>query len=166
MTLIRVRATNKPGKAHRIYEELRASGRMAGGVTIVRLGAPDEVHVITELQLADIMWFLYAATKGVEHSINQQDAAAHVLAFNEPMPSEFPSDVTRVSRRRRPSEIKRATDGTLEAPKGESFIFCGECGASKWLATESEAGPVARLACAACGNELKMVTAHPSEGRA
>lgn len=68
------------------------------------------------------------------------------------------------SGRIRQREITADEQGELQAPKGEEFMFCGECSANRWFVTvnSSDGGP-GRIACVRCGNEIAMlrVTAQP-----
>lgn len=61
-----------------------------------------------------------------------------------------------------PDQLKRecriAPSGAIEAPPGEAFVFCGQCGGSRFYATaqNTPGGPTRRLCCIGCGNEVAV----------
>jgi hypothetical protein len=65
-------------------------------------------------------------------------------------------------------ETRVAANGTLEAPEGETFMFCGACSGSRWYATVKQAdGYSRRLVCVGCGNEIGLhAITHGRQGHA
>ena len=60
--------------------------------------------------------------------------------------------------RKRKPEITMDAEGQMVAPPGEAFMFCGECGASRWYVTINDATlSRGRQACIRCGNEVVEV---------
>lgn len=69
--------------------------------------------------------------------------------------------------RKREPEITTDAEGEMQAPPGEAFLYCAECGASRWYAlVMSVTNAPARLACIRCGNEIKTLQILHQEGRA
>jgi len=160
---VRVQSTNTPGKAKRLRKELERSGSVTGSITIARLGE-DRYSVITEMRLEDILPALYAAAKGTVNAQEQEHLKDSEVTFTDKPPrGGLPPDASKNYGRKRTPEIKRSTDGELQAPAGEAFIFCAECGSAKWFVTESTDGGLARMACTSCGNEIKMLTFTPEQ---
>lgn len=59
-----------------------------------------------------------------------------------------------MGRKRKPG-ITTDAEGEMVAPPGESFMYCGECGASRWFVTMMTADNApGRHACVRCGNEV------------
>ena len=115
----------------------------------------------------DVGRALLVATRGVElivkHEAEQGGGGSRiVLDIRVPVDLEMKGKAT--GRRRKP-EITYDDDGELQAPPGEAFSFCAECGASRWYATVREDGTPGRLACVRCGNEIAMVRVY-QEGTA
>jgi hypothetical protein len=165
MPFVRVRASKKPGKSHRAFEELKRSGRLTGFVVIAATG--DDFQVIADMTLDAITDALYAAAQGVKHAREREDQTDSDVRLDPSLDVETIAPEDRHGRRRKP-EVTRDPDGSLRAPNGEAFIFCAECGAARWFLTQlqHDFGPFARSVCARCGNELKFVTASPGQGHA
>jgi len=160
---VRVQSTNTPGKAKRLRKELEHSRAVTGSVTIARLDK-DRFHVISEMRLEDIIAALHAAARGVVNAQEREhEKDTEVTLTDKPPASGLPPDAQRSYGRKRTPEITRSDDGELQAPGGEAFIFCAECGSAKWFVTESTDGGLARMACTSCGNEIKMLTFTPEQ---
>jgi len=58
---------------------------------------------------------------------------------------------------RRP-EIIHKSDGSMDPPRGENFISCGECNHPRWYVLHYDVmDSLSRYACAHCGNEVKLI---------
>lgn len=67
-----------------------------------------------------------------------------------------------------PPACRISPEGAIQAPPGEAFTFCGECGGNRWYATavNEPMGPMRRIVCVGCGNEVAVHQVAHEGGRA
>jgi hypothetical protein len=164
MPYIRIQTAANPNKQFRQLAELRRSPDFINAVVIAQ--TTTGYHVLGQsMGLDEIAAALLAAADGIARAKGDMTAKARELKISDPKPEEGPPPKTPENYgRARTPEIVKKPDGTLDAPAGENFVFCGECGAAKWFVTQdAEALPV-RYACTSCGNEIKLLRLSPATG--
>jgi hypothetical protein len=98
---------------------------------------------------------LMAAAEGVTRLAEHESQIGHAgepvrIDISERGEGPHPDSL---GRQRRP-ETTIAADGALQAPRGETFLYCGECSGTRWFATTRRDGSGGRLVCVGCANEI------------
>jgi hypothetical protein len=164
----RIRAARARDKAREIIAEIMADA--AFPMLLLIAGSRDKLRwqvVPGAMRGRDMAEALMVATDAVQRLAEHERKVGHV---GEPVRL----DVTQresgpepgLGRKRKP-ETTLAADGSLQAPPGETFIHCAECGCSRWYATDHPDGHgAARLVCVGCGNEIAMLRMQHRAGTA
>lgn len=150
----RLRTAMDHNKALAQYEDMRARGKVRKAVVIVERDDGDVEILGNALTPMAMGGLLYIAADALTHA----DGARKVLrlvAHQEPAKRGVHNHGAPGTK-----EITKAADGTLIPPKGENFVSCGECAHPTWFVLHHDADDSqSRMACAHCGNELKMLVA-------
>lgn len=165
-TEVRLRTAKAWDKALRQYQELRRTRGMRTGIIIAEM-ADGAIQILGQgMTPGEMAPLLAVAAEGLVAADQQRPGAGvHSIRLE---PHEEPEKRGEHNRSKpREKEITTADDGTLVPPPGENFISCGECNHPRWYVLHHNADDSpARLACAHCGNEVKMLRVTHPEGHA
>lgn len=167
---MRLRSARQRAKGKGIVDEVFADKRWTRLLLIAGDDADDWTVVPVQMAMRDLARALMIAAVAVERMAEHEK---RIAGFGEPVRIEVRERGDgpvegRAGPPRKP-ECRIAEDGSLRPPAGEEFVLCGECVASRWYATSAAAtpeGPIERLVCAGCGNEVRMVAVMHAPGTA
>jgi hypothetical protein len=155
---VRTRTFQDADKGKKVMEEaLKDAPSQALLVTITG----DQIHVVGAGVRSTELWKLVAIAAQANEAMEKRQREIRLRPGtepNEPRPDR--------SGRKRVPLITTDADGELHTPKGEQFIFCGECGHNTWYVTGRDDGSPGRNACTRCGNEIEYLKMQHETGRA
>jgi hypothetical protein len=143
------------------FDILRRSGTMKAAFTVAALKDGSYHFTAAGMGVDDLPPLMYLVVETLANITKRNET------FKLDLPSLLPESPGTPTGRKRDREVVHLPDGGLQAPEGETFASCAECGSSRWLSTvlQSDTHP-ARLVCARCGNEVKFIRVEHDVGHA
>lgn len=164
---VRVRTARARSKARDQLRELLRDTSLVHTLVIASDGEGAWTVLAGGMEAKDMGRALLIGTEALKRVTEHEDTKGGpggAIKLDRTIPVKGPM---RAAGRRRDPEIKLNAEGELQAPPGEAFTYCAECGAARWYITTMLADDMpGRYACVFCGNEVKLLRMQHAEGRA
>jgi DNA-directed RNA polymerase subunit M/transcription elongation factor TFIIS len=161
-TEVRIQTAEDPAKSFQQYDALRRMGRISNALIIARLANGNWAVLMQKGRPEDVTAALMVGVSAMQAMDEKAKQIALPAALAEPLPDDG-SNPARAFKNK--AQITTKPDGSLQAPPGEAFTHCGECGHSRFFALGSEADDaMTRLCCCECGNEIRLLRIFHNQG--